>query len=139
VTCLTQEKLILYFNFKNISISTPFTHFYNDYGYRQGRCQWRSQPKNLGGAKKIGGVKMLDFRRITLFCLEKRFSTHKMTTFSENLGGHGLFGPPWLRLWPVLGGLGSPIYHILHLKHNAYIGPNKNVDLFQQMLIKACF
>jgi len=30
--------------------------------------QWRSQPKNLGGAK------MCDFRRITLFCLENRLS-----------------------------------------------------------------
>jgi len=37
--------------------------------------QWRSQPKNLGGGK------MFDFRRITLFCLEKRLSKHKMTTF----------------------------------------------------------
>jgi len=34
--------------------------------------QWRSQPKNLGGAKKVGGAEMLDFRRITLFCLENR-------------------------------------------------------------------
>jgi len=24
-------------------------------------CQWRSQPKNLGGAKKIGGAKCLIF------------------------------------------------------------------------------
>jgi len=28
--------------------------------------QWRSQPKNLGGAKKLGG-QMLDFRQITLY------------------------------------------------------------------------
>jgi len=41
--------------------------------------QWRSQPKNFG-------VKMFDFRRITLFCLEKRLSKHKMTIFSKNLG-----------------------------------------------------
>ena len=37
--------------------------------------QWRSQPKNW----EVG--KMFDFRRITLFCLEKRFSKHKMTAF----------------------------------------------------------
>jgi len=31
---------------------------------------------------------MFDFRRITLFCLEKRLSKHKMTVISKNLGGH---------------------------------------------------
>jgi len=51
------------------------------------RVQWRSQPKNLVGAKKIGGAKMFDFRRITLFCLEKRLSKHKMTIFSKNSEG----------------------------------------------------
>jgi len=29
---------------------------------------------------------MFDIRQITLFCLEKRLSKHKMTTFSKNLG-----------------------------------------------------
>ena len=29
---------------------------------------------------------MYDFRRITLFCSEKRFSKHRMTIFSKNLG-----------------------------------------------------
>jgi len=53
--------------------------------------QWRSQSKNLGGQKIWRG-------RITLFCLEKRLSKHKMTIFSKNLGGHGPFGSPWLRL-----------------------------------------
>jgi len=43
---------------------------------------------------------MFDFTRITLFCLEKHLSKHKMTIFSKNLGGHGPFGPPWLRQWP---------------------------------------
>ena len=28
---------------------------------------------------------MRDFRRITLFCLEKRLSKHKMTIFSKNM------------------------------------------------------
>jgi len=47
----------------------------------------------------VGG-KMFDFRRITLFRLEKHLSKHKMAIFSKNLGmGHGPFGPPWLRLW----------------------------------------
>jgi len=50
--------------------------------------QWRSQPRNFWGAK------MFDFRRITLFCLEKRLAKHKMTIFSKNLGGYGPFGPP---------------------------------------------
>jgi len=29
---------------------------------------------------------MFDFRRIPLFCVEKRLSKHKMTIFSKNLG-----------------------------------------------------
>ena len=37
--------------------------------------QRRSQPKNWGCGK------MFDFRRITLFCLEKRLSKQKMTAF----------------------------------------------------------
>jgi len=46
---------------------------------------------------KLWGDKIFDFRRITLFCLEKRLSKHKMTIFSKNLGGMAPF-PPWLRL-----------------------------------------
>jgi len=56
--------------------------------------QWRSQPKNWVGRKNFGGAKVFDFRRITLFCLEKRLSKHKMTIFSKNLGGNGPFCPP---------------------------------------------
>ena len=41
---------------------------------------------------------MFDFRRITLFCLEKHPSKHKMTIFSKILRGMTPF-PPWLRLW----------------------------------------
>ena len=37
---------------------------------------------------------MFDFRRIKLFCLEKRLSKHKMTICSKHLGSHGPFGPP---------------------------------------------
>jgi len=56
--------------------------------------QWRSQPKNLGRAKIFVGAKMFDFRRITLFFLEKRLSKHKIAIFSKHLGGHGPFAPP---------------------------------------------
>jgi len=42
---------------------------------------------------------MFDFRRIALFCLEKRLSKHKMTMFSKNLGG--ALPPPRLCLWSV--------------------------------------
>jgi len=59
--------------------------------------QWRCQPENSGGQKGLRG-KMFDVWRITLFCLEKRLSKNKMTIFSENLGGHGPFRPPWLHL-----------------------------------------
>jgi len=41
---------------------------------------------------------MFDFRRMTLFCLEKRLSKHEMTICSKIWGGHGLFASPWLRL-----------------------------------------
>jgi len=34
---------------------------------------------------------MFNIRRITIFCLEKRFSKYKMTIFSTNLGGYGPF------------------------------------------------
>jgi len=44
-------------------------------------------------SQKLGG-KMYDFRRITLFCMEKRLSMHKMTVFSKHFGAW----PPWLRL-----------------------------------------
>jgi len=37
---------------------------------------------------------MFDFRRITLFCLEKRLSKHKMTMFSKIFfEEHGPFAP----------------------------------------------
>jgi len=49
--------------------------------------------------QKILGGKMFDFRRITLFCLEKRLSKHKITIFSKNFGGSWPFCPPWLLLW----------------------------------------
>jgi len=36
---------------------------------------------------------MFDFRRIIVFCLEKRISKHKMTIFSTNLGGMASLPP----------------------------------------------
>jgi len=42
---------------------------------------------------------MFDFRRITLFCLEKRLSKHKITIFSKNLRGAKAPLAPWLFLW----------------------------------------
>ena len=60
--------------------------------------QWRSQPKNIMGDRTSGGGKLFDFRRITLFCLEKRLSKHKVNIFPKILRGMASF-PPWLRLW----------------------------------------
>ena len=61
-------------------------------------AQWRSQPKNLVGAK------MLDFRRTAPFYLEKRLSKHKITIFSENLRGAWLLWAPLAAPthWPLL-------------------------------------
>jgi len=41
---------------------------------------------------------MYDFSQITLFCLEKRLSKHKMTIFQKYWGEWPLW-PPLLRLW----------------------------------------
>jgi len=54
---------------------------------------------------------MLDFRRITLFCLEKCLSKHKITIFSKNFGGsHGPFPPGYaygfeMKFTSPLGGM----------------------------------
>ena len=48
--------------------------------------------------KTLGGSKMFEFRQITLFCLEKLLSKHKMTIFSKNLGGTWPLRPQGLRL-----------------------------------------
>ena len=55
---------------------------------RRLQCSGVASPK-IGKGKKIWGVKMFDCRRITLFCLGKRLSKHKITIFSKNFGG------PW--------------------------------------------
>ena len=43
---------------------------------------------------KMGAGKMFDRRQITLFCLEKRRSKHKMTIFSKNIWGAMASLPP---------------------------------------------
>jgi len=52
-----------------------------------------ASPK-IWGVKNIGVAKMFAFRRITLFCLEKCLSKHKMTIFSKTLGGMAPLAPP---------------------------------------------
>jgi len=62
-----------------------------------------ASPK-IWGAKNLGWVKMFDFGRITLFCLEKRLSKHKITIFSKTFWGTWplwllLAKPMALRIW----------------------------------------
>jgi len=63
------------------------------------------------------GAKMFDFRRITLFCLEKRFSKHKMSIFSKNLG-------------EAMAPLAPPGY--------AYASPSRNFSHLLQNLMLKC-
>jgi len=54
-----------------------------------------ASPKILREPKIFLGDKMFDFRRITLFCLEKPLSKHKITIFSKHLvGACYLWRPP---------------------------------------------
>ena len=65
-----------------------------------------ASPKIRGGGRNsFGGAKMFDFRRITLFYLEKRLSRHKIIIFSKNLVGAMAHLPstPRLRLWLDMG------------------------------------
>jgi len=62
------------------------------------------------GPKNFWGGKMPDFRRITLFFMEKRLSKHKMTIFSKNLGGHCPSSPPGYA-YAMLLGLMVSFYH----------------------------
>jgi len=64
------------------------------------QAPWNYMLETSGVASpEILGGKMFDFRRITLFCLEKHLSKHKMTIFSKNLGRAWPLRPPtWLRL-----------------------------------------
>ena len=67
--------------------------------FRLTPLQWRSQPKNCVD-QKVWGVKIFYFRLATTFCLEYRFSKHKMPKYFKHFGGdHGLISLlPWLRL-----------------------------------------
>jgi len=63
--------------------------------------------------QKFWGAKMFDFRRITLFCMEKRFSKHKIYIFQKFWGSMAPLGyaygnastslknPLLLRVWPM--------------------------------------
>ena len=76
---------------------------------------------------------MFDIRRITLFCLEKRLSNHKMIVCSKNLGGHGFFGP-----------LSTPMPKIKELKLDdsegwyKYLGELTKEDIVKMILIWTC-
>jgi len=72
---------------------------------------------------------MFDFRRIALFCLEKRLSKHKVTTFSKNFGvEHGPFGEPWLHLWRTLATpLANPGYTCGSYEWTLYLTNPANV------------
>jgi len=66
---------------------------------------------------KMGAGKMFDRRQITLFCLEKSRSKHKMTIFSKNIWGAMAYLPPWLRLWVGGQNMGaSSGHHLLSLQ-----------------------
>jgi len=68
---------------------------------------------------------MFDFRRITLFCLEKRLSKYKITIFFNNLGGYGPFLPPgyaylhnlrsYGRMWPSMK-IDAAVHMIMQFK-----------------------
>ena len=75
---------------------------------------------------------MFDFRLITLFCLEKRVSKHKMTMFSKN------FGWPW-PLWPPLATptVSDPIRIVLKKLVSEHQG--KLLVLEQIVIFKAIF
>ena len=75
--------------------------FFRMCSYPHKWAQPTNTPRTDRGAKSSGVAspeifwgKMSDFRRITLLCLEKRLSKHKMAIFSKHLGGHGPFRPP---------------------------------------------
>ena len=64
----------------NMKTKFALTSLGTFYQYLFPGYQWRSQPKNCGCGKMFG------FRRITLFCLEKRLLSTKWL-HSKNLGG----------------------------------------------------
>jgi len=87
-----------------------------------------SDPKNKKCITVFGSVycqysavytKMFNFRRIALFCLEKRFSKHKMAIFSTDLGTDmAPLAVPWLRLC-----FGPPLGYFLRTPLASYSCP----------------
>jgi len=60
---------------------------------------------------------MFDFKRITPFCLSK----HKMTTYAENLRGHGPLGSPYVEGDQALA---TPMVKNIHLPPQWYFSGN---------------
>jgi len=70
----------------------------------QNRVFFRERQRKIGdvrvwqsvawGAQKFGECKMFDFRRVTLFCFEKRLSEQKMTIYFLKIWGHGPLATP---------------------------------------------
>ena len=74
-----------------------------------------ASPKTWEAPKNFVASKMLDFWRITLFCLEKRLSRHKMTIFSRNF----FWGAGAWPLWPPLPTpIHEGIYTVIKLPRN---------------------
>jgi len=55
-------------------------------------AQWRSQPKNWGGAKNLGGIKNTILLVKTLLKAQNHYIFQKF-------GGSWSLWPPWLRQW----------------------------------------
>jgi len=85
----------------------------------------------VASPKILGGAEMSDFRRITLFCWEKRLSKHKMNIFSK-IGGLCPLWPPWLHLCLKSGLFNThawrqfcPIPHIFLARQSHFRHPNQ--------------
>jgi len=61
---------------------------------------------------------MFDFKLATVFCLGYRLSKHKITTYFKKLWGAWPRGPPWLRLWFILGLRSQPFLCPIHGEHS---------------------
>jgi len=87
-----------------------------------------AQVSGVASTKILGGQIVWLFLRITLFCLEKHLSRHKMTIISKNLEGHGSFGPPSYAYspdgsWTNFGSVASRFFintAVLHLVWSSF-------------------
>jgi len=112
----------------------------------------RANTKRLVHKYTVSSGVMFDFRRITLFCLEKRLSRHKMTIFSKILGGYGPSSPPGyayeskycfffkhnqkktatrLFSFSKTDSVGTKLYHASHISNN-------NVASLHQVNVGSC-